>query len=58
MVCVWSGTLIGKKHASDFENWFKNEFDIEALLLKPLTNSSQKAKEIINLYVKEVKPYV
>ena len=36
----------------------KNEFDIEALLLKPLTNSSQKAKEIINLYVKEVKPYV
>jgi len=36
----------------------KKEFDIEALLLKPLTTSNEKAKEILNLYIKEVKPYV
>ena len=36
----------------------KEEFDIEALLLKPLTTSTKKAKEILNLYTKEVKPYV
>lgn len=36
----------------------KKEFDIEALMLKPLTSSSKKAKEVLNLYIKEVKPYV
>jgi alkanesulfonate monooxygenase SsuD/methylene tetrahydromethanopterin reductase-like flavin-dependent oxidoreductase (luciferase family) len=36
----------------------KEEFNIEALLLKPLTTSTKKAKEILNLYTKEVKPYV
>lgn len=36
----------------------KQEFDIDALLLKPLTTSNEKAKEILNLYIKEVKPYV
>lgn len=36
----------------------KEEFNIEALLLKPLTTSTKKAKEILDLYIKEVKPYV
>lgn len=36
----------------------KEEFNIEALLLKPLTTSTKKAKEILDLYTKEVKPYV
>lgn len=36
----------------------KEEFNIEALLLKPLTTSTKKAKEILDLYMKEVKPYV
>ncbi|RBQ28624.1 LLM class flavin-dependent oxidoreductase [Aliarcobacter vitoriensis] len=36
----------------------KNEFDIEAILLKPLTTSTKRAKEVLNLYIKEVKPYV
>lgn len=36
----------------------KNEFDIEALILKPLTTSTKRAKEVLNLYIKEVKPYV
>ncbi|MDX9900630.1 MAG: LLM class flavin-dependent oxidoreductase [Aliarcobacter sp.] len=36
----------------------KNEFNIEAILLKPLTTSTKKAKEILDLYTKEVKPYV
>jgi len=36
----------------------KDEFDIEAILLKPLTTSQKRSKEILNLYIKEVKPYV
>lgn len=36
----------------------KDEFDIEALLLKPLVTSQKRAKEVLELYVKEVKPYV
>lgn len=36
----------------------KEEFDIEALLLKPLTVSNTKAKEVMELYMKEVLPYV
>ncbi len=36
----------------------KDEFDIEALLLKPLVTSQKRAKEVLNLYIKEVKPYV
>ena len=37
LVCVWSATLIGEKHASEFENWFKNEFDIEVQYLEEVT---------------------
>ncbi|WP_066152417.1 LLM class flavin-dependent oxidoreductase [Aliarcobacter cryaerophilus] len=36
----------------------KNEFDIEALLLKPLVSSQKRAKEVLDLYINEVKPYV
>lgn len=36
----------------------KEEFNIDALLLKPLTTSTKKAKEILDLYIKEVKPYI
>jgi alkanesulfonate monooxygenase SsuD/methylene tetrahydromethanopterin reductase-like flavin-dependent oxidoreductase (luciferase family) len=36
----------------------KNEFNIEALLLKPLTTSNKKAKEVMKLYMEEVLPYV
>ena len=36
----------------------QEEFEIETILLKPLCSSSKKAKEILNLYAKEVKPYV
>lgn len=36
----------------------KEEFEIETLLLKPLCTSTKKAKEILELYAKEVKPYV
>jgi len=36
----------------------KDEFDIEALLLKPLTLSTKRTKEVLDLYMKEVKPYV
>ena len=36
----------------------QEEFEIETILLKPLCSSTKKAKEILNLYAKEVKPYV
>ncbi len=36
----------------------KEEFPIEAVLLKPLTTSNKKAKEVLELYTKEVMPYV
>jgi alkanesulfonate monooxygenase SsuD/methylene tetrahydromethanopterin reductase-like flavin-dependent oxidoreductase (luciferase family) len=36
----------------------KESFNIETLLLKPLTKSSKRAKKVLELYVKEVKPYV
>jgi len=36
----------------------KDEFAIEAILLKPLTTSQKRSKEILSLYIKEVKPYV
>lgn len=36
----------------------KNEFDIEAMLFKPLTTSKNRVKEILKLYTQEVKPYV
>ena len=39
-------------------NILKNEFGIEAILLKPLCTSTKRAKEILDLYTKEVKPYV
>ena len=45
LVCVWSGTLIGKKHASDFENWFKNEFDIEVQYLEEVTTLPDRDKD-------------
>ncbi len=37
IVCVWPATLIGEKHASEFENWFKNQFDIEVQYLEEVT---------------------
>lgn len=36
----------------------KSEFKLEAILLKPLTTSFKRSKEVLNLYAKEVKPYV
>ena len=45
LVCVWSGTLIGEKHASDFENWFKNEFDIEVQYLEEVTTLPDRDKD-------------
>ncbi|MGJ0323558.1 LLM class flavin-dependent oxidoreductase [Aliarcobacter cryaerophilus] len=36
----------------------KSEFNIEALLLKPLVSSQKRAKEVLDLYINEVKPYV
>ena len=45
LVCVWSGTLIGEKHASEFENWFKNEFDIEVQYLEEVTTLPDRDKD-------------
>ena len=45
LVCVWSAILIGKKHASDFENWFKNEFDIEVQYLEEVTTLPERDKD-------------
>ena len=45
LVCVWSKTLIGEKHASDFENWFKNEFDIEVQYLEEVTTLPDRDKD-------------
>ncbi len=36
----------------------KKEFNIDTLLLKPATTSAARAKEVIELYKKEVEPYV
>ena len=45
LVCVWSATLIGEKHASEFENWFKNEFDIEVQYLEEVTTLPDRDKD-------------
>ena len=45
LVCVWSAILIGEKHASDFENWFKNEFDIEVQYLEEVTTLPDRDKD-------------
>ena len=45
LVCVWSGTLIGEKHESEFENWFKNEFDIEVQYLEEVTTLPDRDKD-------------
>ena len=29
LVCVWPATVVGEKYVSEFEYWFKTEFDIE-----------------------------
>ena len=44
LVCVWSATLIGGKHASEFENWFKNEFDVEVQYLEEVTTLPDRDK--------------
>jgi len=36
----------------------KEQFDIETLLLKPAITSQKRAKEVLDLYAKEVQPYV
>ena len=45
LVCVWPATLVGKKHASDFENWFKNEFDLEVQYLEEVTTLPDRDKD-------------
>ena len=45
LVCVWSATPIGEKHASEFENWFKNEFDIEVQYLEEVTTLPDRDKD-------------
>ena len=45
LVCVLSATLIGEKHASEFENWFKNEFDIEVQYLEEVTTLPYRDKD-------------
>ena len=34
LVCVWPATVVGEKCVSEFEDWFKNEFDIEVQYLE------------------------
>ena len=45
LVCVWPAILIGEKHASDFENWFKNEFGIEVKYLEEVTTLPDRDKD-------------
>ena len=45
LVCVWPATLIGEKHASEFENWFKTEFDIEVQYLEEVTTLPDRDKD-------------
>ena len=45
LVCVWPATVVGKKCVSGFENWFKNEFDIEVQYLEEVTTLPDRDKD-------------
>ena len=40
IVCIWPATLIGKERVAEFEDWFKNEFGIEAQYLEEVKTSN------------------
>ena len=45
LVCVWPATLVGEERVSEFEDWFKNEFDIEAQYLEEVTTLPDRDKD-------------
>ena len=44
LVCVWPATLIGKERVAEFEDWFKNEFGIEAQYLEEVKTLPNRDK--------------
>ena len=45
IVCIWPATLIGKERVAEFEDWFKNEFGIEAQYLEEVTTLPDRDKD-------------
>ena len=45
LVCVCPATVVGEKCVSEFEDWFKAEFDIEVQYLEEVTTLPDRDKD-------------